>query len=38
VTSDIASSSMLSASDTHDPSKSAVEEFQHHLAQEDNGE
>ena len=38
VTSDVASSSMSSASDTHDPWKSAVEEFQHHLAQEDNGE
>ena len=38
VTSDIASSSMSSASNTHDPWKSTVEEFQHHLAQEDNGE
>jgi hypothetical protein len=38
VTSDVASSSMSSASDTHDPWKSAVEEFQHHLAQKDNGE
>ena len=38
MTSDIASSSMLSASDTQDPSKSAVKEFQNHLAQEDNGE
>ena len=38
VTSDVASSSMSSASDKHDPWKSAVEEFQHHLAQEDNGE
>ena len=38
VTSDVASSSMSSASDTHDPWKSIVEEFQHHLAQEDNGE
>uniref|UniRef100_A0A2N9IZ29 HAT C-terminal dimerisation domain-containing protein n=1 Tax=Fagus sylvatica TaxID=28930 RepID=A0A2N9IZ29_FAGSY len=38
VTSDVASSSMSSASDTHDPWKSTVEEFQHHLAQEDNGE
>ena len=32
VTSDVASSSMSSANDTHDPWKSAVEEFQHHLA------
>uniref|UniRef100_A0A2N9EGL3 hAT-like transposase RNase-H fold domain-containing protein n=1 Tax=Fagus sylvatica TaxID=28930 RepID=A0A2N9EGL3_FAGSY len=32
VTFDVASSSMSSASDTHDPWKSAVEEFQHHLA------
>uniref|UniRef100_A0A2N9IQB5 BED-type domain-containing protein n=1 Tax=Fagus sylvatica TaxID=28930 RepID=A0A2N9IQB5_FAGSY len=38
VTSDVASNSMSSASDKHDPWKSAVEEFQHHLAQEDNGE
>ena len=38
VTSDVVSSSMSSASDTHDPWKSAVEEFQHHLAQEDIGE
>jgi hypothetical protein len=38
VTSNVASSSMSSASDTHDPWKSAVEEFQHHLAQDDNGE
>uniref|UniRef100_A0A2N9HVG9 HAT C-terminal dimerisation domain-containing protein n=1 Tax=Fagus sylvatica TaxID=28930 RepID=A0A2N9HVG9_FAGSY len=38
VTSDVASSSMSSASDKHDPWKSAVGEFQHHLAQEDNGE
>uniref|UniRef100_A0A2N9G4S1 HAT C-terminal dimerisation domain-containing protein n=1 Tax=Fagus sylvatica TaxID=28930 RepID=A0A2N9G4S1_FAGSY len=38
VTSDVVSSSMSSASDTHDPWKSAVEEFQHHLAQEDSGE
>ena len=37
MTSDVASSSMSSASDTHDSWKSAVEEF-HHLAQEDNGE
>ena len=36
VTSDVASSSMSSASDTHNPWKSAVEEFQHHLAQDDN--
>ena len=32
VTSDVATSSMSSASDTHDPWKLAVEEFQHHLA------
>ena len=38
VTSDVASSSLSSASETHDPWKSAVEEFQHHLAQEDSGE
>ena len=38
VTSNVASSSMSSASETHDPWKSTVEEFQHHLAQEDNGE
>jgi hypothetical protein len=38
VTSDVASSSMSSASDTHDPWKSAIQEFQHHLVQEDNGE
>jgi hypothetical protein len=38
VSSDVASSFMSSASDTHDPWKSTVEEFQHHLAQEDNGE
>jgi hypothetical protein len=38
MTSDIASSSMSSASDTHDPWKSTVEEFQHHLTQEDNDE
>ena len=38
VTSDVASRFMSSASDTHDPWKSAVEEFQHHLAQEDNDE
>ena len=38
VTVDIALSFMPSASDTHDPWKSAVEEFQHHLAQKDNGE
>jgi hypothetical protein len=38
VTSDVASTSMSSASDTHDPWKSAVKEFQHHLAQEDSGE
>uniref|UniRef100_A0A2N9EIN3 HAT C-terminal dimerisation domain-containing protein n=1 Tax=Fagus sylvatica TaxID=28930 RepID=A0A2N9EIN3_FAGSY len=38
VTSDVVSSSMSSASDTHDPWKSVVEEFQHHLAQEDSGE
>uniref|UniRef100_A0A2N9F6B2 HAT C-terminal dimerisation domain-containing protein n=1 Tax=Fagus sylvatica TaxID=28930 RepID=A0A2N9F6B2_FAGSY len=38
VISDVVSSSMSSASDTHDPWKSAVEEFQHHLAQEDIGE
>ena len=38
VTSNVASGSMSSASDTHDPWKLAVEEFQHHLAQEDNGE
>uniref|UniRef100_A0A2N9HQJ0 HAT C-terminal dimerisation domain-containing protein n=1 Tax=Fagus sylvatica TaxID=28930 RepID=A0A2N9HQJ0_FAGSY len=38
VTFDVASSSMSSTSDTHDPWKSAVEEFQHHLAQKDNGE
>ena len=36
VISDVVSSSMSSASDTHDPWKSAVEKFQHHLAQEDN--
>ena len=29
---------MSTTSDTHDPWKSAVEEFQHHLAQEDSGE
>uniref|UniRef100_A0A2N9EXH0 HAT C-terminal dimerisation domain-containing protein n=1 Tax=Fagus sylvatica TaxID=28930 RepID=A0A2N9EXH0_FAGSY len=38
VTSDVASSSMSSASDTHDPWKSGIQEFQHHLVQEDNGE
>ena len=38
VTADVASSSMSSASDTHDPWKSAIQEFQHHLVQEDNGE
>ncbi|GMY23708.1 zinc finger BED domain-containing protein RICESLEEPER 1-like [Fagus crenata] len=38
VTSDVASSSMSSASNIHDPWKSAIKEFQHHLAQEDNGE
>ncbi|GMY12510.1 zinc finger BED domain-containing protein RICESLEEPER 2-like, partial [Fagus crenata] len=38
VTSDVASNSMSSASDTHDLWKSAVEEFQHHLVQENNGE
>ena len=38
LTVDIASSSMPSASDTHDPWKSVVEEFQHHLAQKDNCE
>ena len=36
--SNVVSSSMSSASDTHDPWKSVVEEFQHHLAQVDNGE
>ena len=43
VTSDVATSSMSSASDTHDPWKSAVEEFQHskymvaHLFPKDTG-